>query len=80
MLVGDCCPQVYRTAMCAYPITLGIYEGLAYTMLKAAQDSFARIAEGHGDEAEHWLFWFGCVLCLPIAIVTILWVRKSYVS
>eukprot|EP01052_Picozoa_sp_SAG31_P014614 SAG31_NODE_915_length_11052_cov_26.254633_8_plen_141_part_00 len=57
---------------------VGIYEGLAYTMLKAAQDTFALIADGHDEETEHWLFWFGCIICLPIAIVTILWVRKSY--
>ena len=70
--------RVYRTAMCAYPITLGIYEGLAYTMLKAGQDSFARIYAGHTEEMEHWLFWFGLGLCIPIAAVTIMWVRKSY--
>jgi hypothetical protein len=69
--------KTYRMAMCAYPIILGIYEGLAYTMVKAAQDSFDRMANGEA-QTDHWLFWFGIAVCLPIMAIIILWVRRSY--
>jgi hypothetical protein len=36
--------------------------------------------QGKGEEynAEHWLFWFGCSISVPMILIIVVWVRKSY--
>eukprot|EP01047_Picozoa_sp_COSAG01_P045396 COSAG01_NODE_4178_length_5265_cov_17.430649_5_plen_356_part_00 len=55
-----------------------LHAGVAYMCLKAANDIFDHISDGRDDQSNHWLFWFGCSLALPMCAVIVMWVRKSY--
>ena len=70
--------HIYKAAMVSYPVVLGIWEGVAYIALKAANDIFDHIGKGRRDQTNHWLFWFGCSIALPMTIVIVIWVRKAY--
>lgn len=70
--------KIYKLAMTAYPLVLGIWEGIAYMCLKTANDLFDRIGKGEEYNAEHWLFWFGCSISVPMILIIVVWVRKSY--
>eukprot|EP00928_Gymnodinium_smaydae_P099077 TRINITY_DN9360_c2_g4_i1.p1 TRINITY_DN9360_c2_g4~~TRINITY_DN9360_c2_g4_i1.p1 ORF type:complete len:404 (-),score=49.39 TRINITY_DN9360_c2_g4_i1:403-1614(-) len=69
---------VYKLAMVSYPVVLGICEGVAYMCLKAGNDLFSHLAAGRQDQLEHWLFWFGCGISLPMILFILMWVHKAY--
>ena len=70
--------RVYRLAMISYPVVLGTWEGVAYMCLKAGNDILDHISDGRDDQTEHWLWWLGVSISLPMCIVIVVWVRKSY--
>ena len=69
---------IYRTAMAAYPLTLGAWEGMGYVGLKAANSIYDKWSAGDDSQANHPFFYVGMGVSLPIIVWIIIWIRKSY--